>query len=410
MSDVERRFVSHLTTPEAIAEAWELGIRPEIFLDPLCAAVYGFSVEYWFDSHMQMAPTALVLEHEFPGFTTEPTEETLAWLAGDMQRRYATNQLQNMVRQAASTSVEEPVDTLRQLYADAYDASESIAPRTTRSDMSVNVDERRQRYGEREQFPDGIGLTLGIDALDIHTGGLMPGELAVVGAFSKTGKSFFLCNAAVALHQAGHTPMLFTLEMSRREMEDRIDALYSGVSYNRLVHAKLKKDEQEALALAQEQLAKAGSLLVESPDEGDRTVSYLVNRARQAGADYILIDQLSFMEATGRWRTTKEHHANIMKGLKNEIRRSGREVPCLMAVQLNRDSLDEGAQLKNFADASEVERFCDLALGLERNNEERMSHVMRCHILGSRRSEKKSWQLHWELTTSSRISVLQEVQ
>lgn len=408
--DLERLLVGHLVNTASVAQTFELGLRPEVFEDRLCESAFRFAQKYWFDSGMERAPTALVLQHEFPGLRVEPDpQESVSWLIAELQKRYASNRLQQMLYSAGEKSLDDPVAALKGLYTRAYEAAEVIAPRQTRVDMAVTIADRRQRYTERKAHPDGLGLPYGIPELDQHTGGLMPGELAVLGAFSKTGKSFFLCHTLVGLRRAGYTPILFTLEMSIAEMEERIDALHSGVSYNRLVHATLSEDERERLFAAQEELAASGPVLVESPDEGERTVAHLINRARQAGADYVLIDQLSFMESVGNTRTPKEHHAEIMHTLKNELRRPGKEIPCLMAVQLNRESVNAGAQLRSFADASEVERYCDIALGLERNEEERLNHVMRCHILGSRRSDNRSWLLNWELLSASRIGVLNQL-
>jgi len=405
--DPERLLIGHLTDVTALAEIFELGLRPEVFEDRLHESAFRFALQYWFDSGMQRAPTTLVLQREFPGLAVEPDpQESVGWLVGDLQRRFVSNRLQQMLYDAGEKSLDDPVGALKKLYGTAYAAAEVITPRQTRSDMAASITDRRRRYTERGANPDGLGLPYGIAELDQHTGGLMPGELGVLGAFSKTGKSFFLCHTLVALRRAGYTPILFTLEMSISEMEERIDAFHSGVSYNRLLHATLSVEERDRLHAAQEEFAALGPALVESPEEGERTVAHLVNRARQAGADYVLIDQLSFMETVGKTRTVKEHHAEIMHTLKNEIRRPGRELPCLMAVQLNRDSVDQGAQLRNFADAAEVERYCDIALGLQRNEEERLNHVMRCHILGSRRSDNKSWLLNWELLSASRIAVL----
>lgn len=405
--DPERLIVGHFTDSDALAEMSELGLRPEVFVETRIGAAYAFALKYWHESGMQHAPTKMVLEREFDRLQVPPTPTvSVAWLVGDLQRNFIANRLQDMIYAAGEKSQDKPLEALKELYAQAYNAAEVVTPRQTRVDMTATVAARRQRYEERGNRPDGLGLPYGIPELDQHTGGLMPGELAVIGAFSKTGKSFFLCNTLVHLRRAGYTPILFTLEMSIAEMEERIDALYSGVSYNRLVHATLTGDEQRKLFEAQEQMTESGPVLVESPEEGERTVAHLINRARQAGADYVLIDQLSFMEATGRVRSPKEHHAEIMHSLKNELRRPGRELPCLMAVQLNRDSVNGGAQLRSFANASEVERYCDIALGLERNEEERLNHVMRCHILGSRRSDNRSWLLNWELLSSSLIRVL----
>ncbi len=408
MNDLDHRLVSHLTDPKAIAEIYALGVRRELFEEPLCAAAFDFSVDYWVRSGMVSAPTALVLEHEYPGLRLDPPGETPEWLADKIRQRYSTNHLQDILRSAAASSFDDPTGTLRTLYERAYEAAEAVTPRLSRVNMATTVDERRRRYGERGSNPEGIGLPYGVPELDEHTGGNMPGELSVIGAYSKTGKSFWLCNTAVHPRRRGYTPILFTLEMSIQEMEDRIDALWSGVSYNRLVHARLTAEECQRLHRAQDEMS--GPILVEAPEEGERTVAHLINRARQAGADYVLIDQLSFVEPPeGRYRSTKEEYKAIMKALKNELRRTGQEIPAMMAVQMNRESLNEPVQLKHFADASDVERFCDLALALERNKEERSNHVMRLHILGGRRSEIKSWMLSWELQRESRIRVVKEL-
>jgi replicative DNA helicase len=316
-----------------------------------------------------------------------------------------------MLRDAASSSHEDPIDTLRQLHSAAYDAAEAVAPRLTRVNMADNIDERRRRYTERQNRPNGIGLTLGISELDAHTGGLMPGELAVLGAYSKVGKTMFLVNAAAALRKAGHTPIIFTLEMGLGEIEDRIDCLFSGVSYNRFTHGKLNFDEMRQWHAAQDQLRDLGGILVESPEEGDRTVAHLINRARHAGADFVFIDQLSHMEAGKRTRDLKEHHGTVMKQLSTELSRPGKEIPCLLAVQLNRDSLDpkEEVSMKHFANAAEIEREADLLLGLSRNSEERRNRVMKMAILGARRSDIKTWMLRWDLVDRSLIEVLDEV-
>lgn len=410
MSDLERKLLAHLTDSDCIAEVWGMGLTVEVFEDPLCRSAYDFITGYWLDNQMALAPTAYILEEELPGLRlAADVEESVGWLAERMQKRYITNQLQDMLVNAAAQSNQDPLGTLAQLASASYAAAEQVAPRNTRSDMS-NIEARRQRYNERAQRPGGIGLPLGISELDAHTGGLMPGELAVVGAYSKVGKTVFLVNAAAALRKAGHLPIVFTLEMSIAEIEDRIDALYSGVSYNRFIHSDLDMDEARVWHRAQEELNEAGGILVESPEEGARTVASLVNRARQVGADFVLIDQLSHMEPGKTVRNDKEHHATIMKQLSTELSRPGKEIPCLMAVQLNRESINgnQPVGMQHFANADEIAREVDLALGLARTGEERRNRVMQLHILGARRSDVKSWMLRWDLVDRSLIEVLSE--
>lgn len=406
MSD-ERRLLSHLSDPDKIAAVWEFGLRKEVFEEPLTEAAYDFIIQYWLASQMKMAPTRLVIAAEFPGLALpEEQDEAVLWLAERLMRRYASNQIDQVVTDCLVTVKEDPVGTLTRLQSATYAISETVAPRHSRSDMS-NISERRQRYGMREK-DQGQGVTLGLAELDEHTNGLLPGELCAVGAFSKTGKTMFLVNAAVAARKAGYVPIVFTLEMSCREVEDRIDALYSGVSYSRFTHGQLTIEEVQAWHAGQEELESLGPIYVERPDRGERTVALMVNRARQLGADLIIIDQLSFIDGEKEYRGDRpvtQKHSDIVFALKDEISRESRgAIPCLLAVQFNRDSLNE-VSLKSFANTSAIEQTVDLALGLSRTADMRANKLMRLDILGARRSDIASYLLRWELTNLSRISV-----
>ena len=216
--------------PAAVTEAWDAGIRPELFEEPLYQAVFDSIVQYWQQAQMKAAPTAWVLAQEFPGYTvTEDAEETTAYLCDLLRRQHVRNALQQMSLTATGAdSVIDPIGALKTLHATAYTASEAVAPRNTRTNMATTIEEDRAAYEREEAFPQGLGRTYGLDLLDLHTGGLMPGELAVIGARAKTGKTMLgLRIMAKALRQ-GHRPLVFTLEMSLKEVRDRLSALFSG--------------------------------------------------------------------------------------------------------------------------------------------------------------------------------------
>lgn len=410
---LERRLLATLLEPANIERVHDMGLAPKVFEEPLAAAVLEFVFAYWYETQMQTGPTKLAMETQFPGFILEipPDLEDAGWLAEVLMKRYATNGVQRMVQTAAVTCHEDPIGTLRALMSDAYDASETILPRHSRSDMSENVEERRRRYSLREQGV-GIGMTLGLPELDDMTQGILPGELCGLGAFSKVGKTMMLAHAAARAREKGFTPIIFSLEMPVEEIEDRMDAMFSRVSYNRLVRRKLDVPEIQRLHEAQTAAAALGRMRIESPDEGERTVAHLTARARHTGCDYLLIDQLSFMEETRSYPSEKQRQASILKQLKNEIGRGSRgKLACFLAIQLRRESLDrkEGPELRDFADAAEVERTCDLLLALSRTKEQRFNRQMRLDILGSRRSDIGSWVLRWDLIDTTEIKVLNAI-
>lgn len=408
MSELERRLLANLTRQEEMTTAWDMGLRPQVLTEPVCQAILMFMIEYWQHEHMKMVPTLSVVSTHFPGIELPVDEEiSTTWAVQTVMNSYASLRIQEKMLEAAKIGTTDPQGAVKYLRSEMHAMAETITPRHSRANMSEDIAERRQRYLDRG-LGEGQGVTLGLPELDEYTGALLPGELGVLGAYSKTGKTMFLANAAVAARRVGITPIFFTLEMPISEIEERIDAMYSTLSYDRISKSRLTVDEMRALQEKQEEMAALGDMLIEAPDEGDRTVAALVNRARHAGAGLIIIDQLSHMEPGQRVKDLKEHHSVIMKQLKSEIGRGAMgRLPCLLAVQLNRDSQTrrEGIGLDSFANATEVEATCDIALGLWRNQEMRTNNTMKLEILGARRSNTRAWSLHWHLVRYTGISV-----
>ena len=219
----------------------------------------------------------------------------------------------------------------------------------------------------------------------------------------------------------GYTPLIMTLEQSIDEIEDRVDALYSGVSYERLQAGALRIDESETLITAARNWPNWGRFTWRRPQRGERTVSNIVTRCRQLGADYLLIDQLSHMDGDQDYRGDRAltaKHGDLISDLKDSIaQKSAGAIPCVLAVQLNRETMRTSGQqtgggrggLHNFAHSSMIEQTVDLALGLWRSKEARANNSMMIDIMGARRCDLKSWVLGWHLSERTEITVRNEL-
>lgn len=410
--DLEGLILSRLLNPEVMAESWDLGLREEVFEDPQNRSIFDFIQGYWLDEQMERTPTLEIVQHEYPGWEPVSDEdESIPWLVGALKKRLAANRAQEIMRSAAQVSTEDPRESLDLLFDGAWEAKKSLLERSNRSDLSTNVEERRKRYNDN--FDDGDGIPLGLSEIDEHTRGILPGELAVVAANTKVGKSWTLVHSALEARRAGYTPYIATLEMSVEEMEDRFDALASGVGYGKLQRRELMFEDHRILKEAQDELAEEGSIFIEQPDRGERTVQYLTTRARQLGADFLVIDQLSFMESRRFYPSTTDKHAEIIHELKEDISSTKNgKLPTLLAVQLNRAAASENASqrgnMQNIANSSAIEQTVDIAYGLYRNKEIRANNCMVIDIMGSRRTDPKSWLLDWRLDDVSRFEVIQE--
>ncbi len=415
MSTHERKLLLKMTDAHEVSRIWDMGIRREAFEDPINGYAFQFMVEYWKDAQMRTAPTLAVMEAEFPQLTLPAlVDETTDWLVEWMKHRYSSRRVQTVVRDVMKLTATDPVAALDKMWHDAYDAAQNNVPRYSRIDMAETVEVRRERYNREVNDQQMAGVAIGLAELDEHTRGILPGELAAAAAYTKTGKSWLLSNAFVAAHRAGLRPLFFTLEMGVPEIEDRIDAIYSGVSYQRLSQRNLEPAESAALRAGQDTMAASGPAWVERPQRGERTVKHMVSRARQLGADFLIIDQLSFIDAERDYTgdsALRMKQGDVIFELKDEIaREAAGKVPCLLAVQLNRQAAAGGGrgELYNFANSSMIEQTVDLALGLWRNTEMRANNAMGLDIMGSRRCDTRSWTLSWHLTDRTEIRIREE--
>ena len=260
------------------------------------------------------------------------------------------------------------------------------------------------------------------ELIDAHTRGVLPGELVALAAYTKIGKTFLMCQRRHSTARTGgYTPLIMTLEQSIEEIEDRIDALFSGVSYERLQAGALTIDESATLMAAREELKELGPLHVETPQRGERTVKNIVTRCRQLGADYLLIDQLSHMDGDQDYRGDRALTAKAWRpDLRTQGRRgtevSRRDSVCSRSATQPRDDADLGtadrrwpgwaAELRH---SSMIEQTVDLALGLWRSKEARANNSMMIDIMGARRCDLKSWVLSWHLSERTEISVRNEL-
>ena len=91
---------------------------------------------------------------------------------------------------------------------------------------------------QRAENPNTVpGLEVGWNKFDYYTNGGQPGDLIMVCARAKTGKSTTLTNWAVKLGIEDNIPILyFDTEMSAREQEDRILSILSGVPHKEIMN------------------------------------------------------------------------------------------------------------------------------------------------------------------------------
>ena len=103
---------------------------------------------------------------------------------------------------------------------------------------------------QRAETPSQVpGIEVGWKEFDTLTNGGLPGDLIVLVAPSKTGKSTALTNWATKIAIKDRVPILyFDTEMNERSQEDRILANLTGIPYNEIVSGMYVMDTKNGKA------------------------------------------------------------------------------------------------------------------------------------------------------------------
>jgi replicative DNA helicase len=188
-----------------------------------------------------------------------------------------------------------------------------------------------------EAGEDVTGVPSGFRDLDRLTSGFQPGNLIIVAARPSMGKSAFgLCIAANLAVRHERPVALFTLEMSKAEVTQRLMCSEAKVESNRLRSGKLAADDWPRLTTACDSLMKAPIYV---DDSGSITMMEIRSKARrlkskEPNLSLIVVDYMQLMTSGSSAENRVQEVSQISRSLKVLAR--DLDVPVLAMSQLSR--------------------------------------------------------------------------
>src|ERR671934_106115 len=188
-----------------------------------------------------------------------------------------------------------------------------------------------------EAGADVTGVPSGFRDLDRLTSGFQPGNLVIVAARPSMGKSALALGFAANLAVRFETPVaLFTLEMSKAEVTQRLMCSEAKVESNRLRTGKLGPDDWPRLTAACDKLARAPIYV---DDTGSITMMGIRSKARrlktrESNLGLIVVGYLQLMTSGANVENRVQEVSQISRALKVLAR--DLDVPILALSQLSR--------------------------------------------------------------------------
>jgi replicative DNA helicase len=221
---------------------------------------------------------------------------------------------------------------------------------------------------ERQTGEHLSGIASGFIELDNLTSGLQKGEMIIIAARPSVGKTSFAMNIIEHVGIDLKKPCaVFSLEMSKQQLAQRMLCSRSGVDSHKLRRGMLAKQDKDRLAYAVGDLS-GGQVFID--DTPGLTLMDLRTKARrlklQYGIELIALDYLQLMEAPGRADNRQQEIATISRGVKALARELS--VPVLCLSQLNRASESEQRlpRTSDLRESGSIEQDADVVMLLHR--------------------------------------------
>jgi len=215
------------------------------------------------------------------------------------------------------------------------------------------------------------GIPTGFIDLDRQTAGLQPSDLILIAARPSMGKTAFVLNLAqyITIHE--HLcAAIFSLEMSKEQLVNRLFALESRVDAQKLRTGNLQEADWENLI---EGAGKIGESKLIIDDTPGISISQLRSKCRkykmEFGLSIIIIDYLQLMTGSGKSESRQQEISDISRSLKALARELN--VPVVALSQLSRaveQRPDHRPMLSDLRESGAIEQDADVVMFIYRDD------------------------------------------
>lgn len=200
------------------------------------------------------------------------------------------------------------------------------------SDMTDAMKDAGDRYAKVMDGHTRV-ISTGFPSLDERIYGFEPGCMYVIGARPGVGKSMLMIDLA---KKCGKKSIIFSTEMSRSEIADRMISAASGLPLRNMKYADTLKHHHDTIQKAMRQVSGYPIHIDPSPF---KTVEQIVSDVRYmkltTGVDIIFVDYLQYLQVPEAYRGRRieevNHISNALKGAAKQL-----DIPIVVLASMSR--------------------------------------------------------------------------
>lgn len=215
------------------------------------------------------------------------------------------------------------------------------------------------------------GIATGFYDLDYKTAGLQPSDLILIAARPSMGKTAFALNIAEHVGvKLGKTTAIFSLEMSKVQLVNRILAMNSKVDSQNIRTGQLSDDDWVKLMESARIVGESGLIIDDTPGI---SITELRSKCRKYKLEHnlslVIIDYLQLMSGSKKSESRQQEISEISRSLKALAREIN--CPVIALSQLSRaveQRPDKRPMLSDLRESGAIEQDADVVMFIYRDD------------------------------------------
>lgn len=300
---------------------------------------------------------------------TVPTINNVATYAKIVYDKYITRTLINACRDIIDKSADgqenaaKLLDSAEQSIYDIRNGKDSGELRKIDSVVLDVLDQLNKLSGpDKEKYR---GITTGYSLLDRTLTGLNKSDLIILAARPAVGKTSFALNIATNVATKTDSAVaIFSLEMTKQQLVQRILSSTSGVSSQKMRMGELETDDWSLIANAAGSVSKTQIYIDDTSGVSIGDIKSKSRRVKNLGL--IIVDYLQLMRGSGKSDSRVNEISDITRSFK--IMAKELNVPIILLSQLSRSNEKQARRpmLSDLRDSGSIEQDADIVLFLHR--------------------------------------------
>ncbi len=252
---------------------------------------------------------------------------------------------------------EEMLSEVQQIFSSIETGSSRTGAVMVKEVMKTAIAELDERFNSDGSM---VGIPTGLRHLDDITSGLQRSDLIIIAARPSMGKTNFLLKLAATACDENKGSLIFSMEMSKTQLVNRLSSMLSRVPFERIQNGKLLEDDWGVYTSAAQKIAEWNMAIDDTPA---LTINELVSRAekfhKKNPVSAIFVDYIQLMRANGRSRN--EEVGEMSAGLKALAKTL--DIPVIALSQLSRgveSRPDKRPMMSDLRDSGSLEQDADV--------------------------------------------------